>query len=661
MPKPTTPEAGILPKKYPELHKSSEVEFASSEHQPTDKIGQYLVALDGRHGLMGGTEERRDRQIAHHVIDPEAIPESYFDLQKRIAREQGHGDIEITDEMRNQLAEAIIVDQTASLERWVDYINNPDADYPAWFRYFTIRSVLKMSDFDKEKGEFRKRSKGTTAQYPDLNREALAYVFDNLNKATKGQQPEDEELQKLLRGQNFSKLYGHAVLEVTPASPEQRSTTKGSWQKFDQTDDPELARQLAESLQGHGTGWCTAGETTAEMQLEGGDFYVYYSEDEDGQETIPRVAIRMNQGQVAEVRGINASQELEPEMADIAQEQLQLLPGGEEYNTKFEHMKKLTAIDNKLKEDPEAELSRDELRFLYELDEPIQGFGHGRDPRIQEIIQDRDKKVDIAYALDIEPEQVSLSKEEALSGGILFHYGDLNLGSLASAEGLKLPQFVGGSLDLHDLYSAEGLQLPQSVGGDLDLHFLHSAEGLELPQSVGGYLNLGSLTSAEGLKLPQSIGGDLYLGRLTSAEGLELPQSVGGSFGFQRLTSAEGLELPQSVGGSLDLESLTSAEGLDLPQSVGEDLNLESLTSAEGLQLPQSVGRYLNLESLTSAEGLELPQSVGGYINLMSLISVEGLELPQYVGGVLQLYNLERVEREKIKNARPDLKIDTYS
>ncbi|MBU2542311.1 hypothetical protein KJ785_01985, partial [Patescibacteria group bacterium] len=47
---------------------------------------------------------------------------------------------------------------------------------------------------------------------------------------------------------------------------------------------------------------------------------------------------------------------------------------------------------------------------------------------------------------------------------------------------------------------------------------LTSAEGLRLPESVGGGLYLSGLTSAEGLRLPESVGGGLYLSGLTSAD-----------------------------------------------------------------------------------------------------------------------------------------------
>ncbi|MDQ3159161.1 MAG: hypothetical protein M3P98_03460 [bacterium] len=626
---PPKQDPGSLHKKYPDLHTSGAVEMtgADMKAQPDEKISEYLGSMVGRHGLMGGEETRKQAQIAKRIIGEDDIPESYFEQQRRIAREQGHGDIEITKEMREQMAEAVRADQTASLERWVDYVNHPDANYPGWFRYFTIRNVLKMSDFDKAKGEFRKRSQQTTAPYPDLNREALAYVYDTLNKDPKTH--DDEQLRKLAQGGNFAKLYAHAIKEVTPASAELKDTIEGSWTKFDQSDDPDKAKELATSLQGHGTGWCTAGESTAELQLRGGDFYVYYSKDEEGNETIPRIAVRMENGVVAEVRGINPSQELESVMADTTMEKLKDLPGGEQYVQKAEDMKRLTAIDNKLSENPDAELSKEELTFLYEIDHQVEGFGYQKDPRIELIRSRRDNRSDIAVALDISPEQVSLTKEEALSGNAVYHYGDLDLAGLTSAEGLTLPTSVGGDLDLIRLTSAEGLTLPTSVGGHLDLRRLTSAEGLTLPTSVGGILNLDRLTSAEGLTLPESVGGGLYLGNLTSAEGLTLPTSVGGYLDLARLTSAEGLTLPTSVGGYLNLAGLTSAEGLTLPTSVGGILDLRNLTSAEGLTLPTSVGGDLDLRNLTTAEGLTLPTSVGGHLNLTSLTSADREHLIQ--------------------------------
>ncbi len=130
----------------------------------------------------------------------------------------------------------------------------------------------------KEKKAYPQRSKGTTKPFPDLNREALAYVLDAVEKKYQDQRKDenDPEFEKLLQGENFPKLYAWAIEKVTPANPEQLIATKGSWVKYNQGSDH---MPLVQSLQGHGTGWCTAGESTAEIQLKGGDFYVYYSFD----------------------------------------------------------------------------------------------------------------------------------------------------------------------------------------------------------------------------------------------------------------------------------------------------------------------------------------------------------------------------------------------
>lgn len=142
-------------------------------------------------------------------------------------------------------------------------------------------------------------------------------------------------------------------------------------------------------------------------------------------------------------------------------------------------MQYLTTIDNKVKK--EYELTSEELKFLYELDYQIEGFGYSKDPRIEEI----------------------RSKRNIID--------DLNK-VFASVTSIK------GDLDLRSLTSAEGLTLPENIGGSLNLN------GLILPQNVGRHFILPSLTSVEGLTLPQSIGGDLDLSRLSSAKDLKLPQ-----------------------------------------------------------------------------------------------------------------------------------------
>jgi hypothetical protein len=646
----------FLHNRNPNLHSSQEVGGvvdylrANGEqipNEPAQKIESYLGFLANKDyvndGILTGDQTSIDRQIDAHVIKAEDVPESYFELERRIARERGHGDVQITSEMRKQMTEAVQADQKASLGKWVEYLGGDDGGYPDWFKSYAWNSVAKLGNYDKEKSEFLKRSRGTTAAYPELNREGLAYVYDVLNKSRVQGEAVDggvnnEQLQKHLKSGNFGKLYAHAVLEVTPDSPELRKDTRGSWTKFNQSDDPRTARRLSGSLQGHGTGWCTAGESTASIQLAQGDFFVYYTRDEAGKDTVPRVAIRMEHGEVAEVRGVNAAQELESVMADITAEQLKDLPGSEAYIRKAEDMKRLTEIHTRLADNPSTDLSEAELRFLYEIDGKVEGFGYGRDPRLDELQEPRDIREDLSYILDCRPEDIALTKDEVLEATAPHTYfrGDLSLDNLTSAEGLTLPSTISGNLGLSRLTSAEGLTLPSTISGGLDLAGLTSAEGLTLPSTIGRYLYLDGLTSAEGLTLPNTISGGLYLAGLTSAEGLTLPNTISGSLDLDGLTSAEGLTLPNTISGGLYLSRLTSAEGLTLPNTISGDLNLSRLTSAEGLTLPSTIGGGLSLSRLTSAEGLTLPSTIGGGLSLSSLSGAE---------------------KERLRESRTDLRI----
>ena len=332
-----------------------------TSQKPADKIGAYLERIEriiNPSSLKGHESfDRQERNIEmlkkplydNVVIKPEDIPEGYFENQRRLAREQGHGDIEITEEQKEQLAEVIITDQKFTLNNWVEYLSSPDSDsFPMWAKYWAFSGMLKLSSYDKEKHTFSKRNKGTTAPFPDLNREALAYVVDVIiKKAEKKsiqEQADNPEFKKLLQGTNFGKLYAWAIEEITPTEESELLNTEGEWIKYPQNSDH---MPLVESLQGYGTGWCIAGESTAEFYIKGGDFYIYYSKDRQGSSTIPRITIRMQGASIGEVRGIAYEQNLDPYIGDVLKTKLTEFPDGAEYEKKTEDMKKLTAIEDR--------------------------------------------------------------------------------------------------------------------------------------------------------------------------------------------------------------------------------------------------------------------------------------------------------------------------
>jgi hypothetical protein len=99
-----------------------------------------------------------------------------------------------------------------------------------------------------------------------------------------------------------------------------KTSGNGTWLKFDggsETSEEEIlknSKELAQLVQN--TYWCT--KTNSKSQLDGGDFYVYVTETNG--EVFPRIAIRMDEDEVGEVRGNkSASQDIEEEMLPVAE------------------------------------------------------------------------------------------------------------------------------------------------------------------------------------------------------------------------------------------------------------------------------------------------------------------------------------------------------
>ena len=662
----------FLDKVYKDLHLSEIVmHTANKSDDKYRKIEKYMQRLEDV--TKRASEHNKISLIKmyyykKYVIKEQNVPESYFRKQEKIALDRGYGHVKYDEKTKKQEIEHIINEQKTSLDMWLDYLFSKDTDmYPTWFKYYVFQGMLKLGFFDKEKNSYTKRTESTVKPFIELNREALSLIYSELVKVLNKESIDDKKLNELINNGSFSKLYSYAILKLDSVKDDGFKSDDGIWKKYNKGSNPEI---LFNDINGKGTGWCTAGGIkTASNHINGGDFHVYYTKDREGNYTKPRIAIRMEGNQIAEIRGISENQNIEANMEKVVDKKLEEFPDRDKYKKKVKDMEMLTYIYTK--HENKGELTKTDLRFLYEIDDKITGFGYARDPRIEELLQERNVRKDLTLVLDCKEKNISLTEEEALSGNIIYHYGSLWLNNLTNAEGLKFPDKIGGYLDLNYLTSVEDLKLPNEIGGYLDLSNLTSAKGLELPDEIEGDLYLRSLTSAKGLELPDEIEGSLwlegltsakglklpdeirdglYLSGLTSAEGLKLPDKVGGVLDLNSLTNAEGLKLPNEIGGSLWLEGLTSAKGLKLPDEIRDGLYLSGLTSAEGLKLPDEIGGSLWLEGLTSAKGLKLPNEIRDCLYLSGLTSAEGLKLPDKVGGVLDLNSLTNAEGLKLPN-----------
>lgn len=467
----------FLKKKY-DLHKAPETEKAAERTEartgekvpqnPADRIQNYLNRLE-RLVLDSKKEQSQKRMPGGHgdIDRPRALSllreklmnkyvrpqkdrmaQAAANVEERAARELGI-EAQYGEEQLEQRGDIAVKDLERSLDQWIDYLSDPKEPYPTWFRYYAFRNVLEIGDYDKDKGDFPKRSAGQVRLFPDIDRGALAYVeemieaakdpamLDHLQKAQReaaNRNIPENQLITQEKAEAFSKLsfarqYAEGIKEAGEITPELRAETRGEWIKYSQNSDPT---PLWSSLQRKGTAWCTKGFATAATQLKGGDFYVYYTLDKQGNPTIPRIAIRMEGDRIFETRGVADNQQnLEGNMTQIAEEKMNELPGKEKYQKISADMKMMTDIYKKsfqinkqagLSAEASAkaeektylnpELTKDELIFLYEINSKIEGFGYQRDPRIEEVRKQRDSQADASIVFECESSQIAHNPKE---------------------------------------------------------------------------------------------------------------------------------------------------------------------------------------------------------------------------------------------------------
>ena len=424
----------FLAGKYGDLPGSKEVDRAiqkarregESPYTKQERVGSYLNRLEDITGRERGLSLLSNKILNHFTIDTTndetltVLAEGLYESEKKLAIEQGRGADVARLESQEDVIERykpLIIEkagiQRKTLSSWLNYLGQNDAKQPMWFRYFVVRNLQRMGTLDKEKMTYTKRTPKTIAPFPELNSEALGWAYKRLanidpDEAIDPSDPQAEiksqHLEKILKSKDFPALYAFAQVETSGKL--NRQTIQGEWRKYNKGSD---WRTLEGDLKSKGTGWCTA-EGSASAHLEGGDFYVYYTKGTGDQYTEPRVAIRMEGDQVGEVRGVNQRQELEPELVDIAQNRYHELPGGEKYDKKASDMKYLTTIDKKVK--ASQDLTKDELVFLYEINTPIEGFGYKKDPRVDELVSQRNPKEDAPIVLECQPNEIAWSEQE---------------------------------------------------------------------------------------------------------------------------------------------------------------------------------------------------------------------------------------------------------
>ncbi len=308
-----------------------------------------------------------------------------------------------------------------------------------------------------------------------------------------------------------------------------------------------------------------------------------------------KIFIKMkDQTEVSEISLSGPDSDIGDDLLDILEKKLEEFDNKNGFDRKIHDMRLLNLVDKKTQQD--VPLTIEELRFLYEIDNKIEGIYFNKEHRIANII---DKRKSVAEDMNRIYDFRRISE----------YLDDLDLDVVKDATGLKLPK-ITGNLRLSGLEKTKGLELPEIVKGNLTVSGVTESSNVVFPKIVEGNLSIhGILTHYDIPPLAELENYSLPPKQVVSAKQLTLPKVVKGNlFIMVTLKDFEYLKLPE-IGGLLSIDYSEKANGLILPE-VTNDLFLDSLTSAKGVLFPEKTKGWLHLFDLKDTNGLILPKNM---------------------------------------------------
>ena len=474
---------------------------------------------------------------------------NYINNEIETHKEQGSSleTIQRLEQMKdNEYARRTIIDDIAktqkeSLEQWVDYLSQ--SEYPIPFKFLMLKAVLSFN-YDLKQNKLFQRGDDTIRNFTPFDAGSLAELFEKNSDYLLF------DYNVILNENSIKVLNSQEVIE---------KSGDGKWIKFNggkktkPEDIEKNGKQLMKLVQN--TYWCTKSAGTS--QLRGGDFYVYVTESNG--EIFPRIAVRMNEDKVGEVRGNRSSaQDLDAEMLPIAEEFLNKnIPNdsGKKWLDSIKYNKKCVEMRKRF----EAEgLYKD---FIYDYIKIISDrnkyrVDYGENGNVTMLInkfEELKEKLPNEYYKkgDIQSDFDLLDKDT------LYFFGDLGSYEIKEITKYNENKFFKDSFDLSNLKNWK-LKL---VSGSLDCSGIITDLGnLEY---IGKNLTLSPNT--ENLGNVKYVGNELSLG--SNIQSLNNLESIGG-----------GLKITGSL---KDLGKLKKVGYLDIT-ACDEKFSLGSLEEIEG-------------------------------------------------------------------------------
>lgn len=538
----------------------------------------------------------------------------------------------------------IIIQQKASLDIWLDFLLSSESNiFSLPIKLWILQGVLNIEDVNDKHFGVSFRNEKTSLPFVKFDLEVLKKCVSVIEEAFENSDENLELIESLSLGNTFPHLYGKIIGGRELST---KSLPKGKWVKYNQETEDEIEKKILNNevpehlhlfnslhkyFEKRISKWNAAHSLDfAKDELLKGDCYIYYSADENGDFTVPRLSISMCGNNVAKVLGNDTDCNVEPCLEGVLESKLRELPSSPLQMQRLNSCKRLTQIYTKYINC--EELSDNDLRFLYEIDSPILRFGFSKDERINTILEYRDRKHDLERILACNEDEILLDNEELLNqyknsdydfkNSIKYYAGQsIDYCYLPKGVSLRLPEIckcdltiykkrmksitppnvLNGSIFLGYHHTLEGLNLPKKVNGSIDDLFTYSIENSNFPIFLNGRLSLYSANSINNVSLPDIIYGDLELNNLKQIENVKFPKFIGGNLILTNLSYGNGMDLSNTeIVGVLYLNSLNSLEGVILPKSVG---------------MIYIYGRYNTLEEVQAMQRDELNEKLVKTLN----------------------------------------------
>jgi hypothetical protein len=459
--------------------------------------------------------------------------------------------------------------QLKTLSEWVSYLKQ--SEYSTAFKYLILKAVLNYN-YDYKLNKLIERNNKTVRNFVGFDAASLSEL-NQLNS------------DYLLK--DYTEIQANNSANILKSKEVIKSSGNGRWIKFNggkKTNKEERdknAKELSQLVQN--TYWCT--KTNSQSQLNGGDFYVYVTET-DG-EVFPRIAIRMDEDNVGEVRGNkSAAQDIEEEMLPIAEDfLLNNIPNDSgkkwldsiKYNSSVIAFKERLIVEGTLFENSIElffELKIDEKKYLVDYAESNGNLTEVYDLIISYIKKLKNnpfyKKTDF-YIGNITFRTRNEIINLIFEGNLKYIFGDVELTATSRTIDENFRR-ADGSFDIAKLRSAK-------------FSILQGLKNLGNLKIIGGnatftdsaITNLGNLTT---------IGGDAYF-TATQFENLGNLTTIGGNVHFV-YSKLEKLDNLTTIGGNVhfgnsqveNLSNLTTIGGANFQDS--QVTNLGNLTTIGG-------------------------------------------------------------------------------